>query len=107
MLAELGPPPDQVILAGGGAKSPLWRQMVADVFGRPVRPLQVSEQSALGACALAGLGRGLVDLAQVVDEWVAYGEPVAPEPARHGFYEERFGLYQEAYTRNRGLFARL
>jgi xylulokinase len=106
-LAELGPPPAQVILAGGGAKSALWRQIVADVFGRPVRPLQVSEQSALGACALAGLGAGLVDLAQVVDGWVAYGEPVAPDPARHAFYEERFELYQEAYARNRGVFARL
>lgn len=106
-LAELGPAPDQVILAGGGAKSPLWRQIVADVFGRPVRPLQVSEQSALGACALAGLGAGLIGLEQVVDGWVAYGEAVEPDLARHGFYGERFALYQEAYRCNRGLFARL
>ncbi|MEZ4612094.1 MAG: FGGY-family carbohydrate kinase [Caldilineaceae bacterium] len=51
VLAELGAQPEHVILAGGGARSALWQQLVADVFGPPVRPLQVADQSAAGAAA--------------------------------------------------------
>ena len=47
VLAELGVQSQSIILAGGGAKSTLWRQIVADVFGMPVQPLLTSEQSAL------------------------------------------------------------
>ncbi|MEZ4583286.1 MAG: FGGY-family carbohydrate kinase [Caldilineaceae bacterium] len=53
VLAELGAQPEHVILAGGGARSALWQQLVADVFGLPVRPLQVADQSAAGAALLA------------------------------------------------------
>ena len=105
VLEALGGAPQEVILAGGGARSPLWRQIVADVFGRPVRPLQTSEQSALGALLLAGAGIGWFDLAATARAWASYGEVVAPDTARHLFYTARMAAFRDLYRRNSGHFA--
>lgn len=107
VLAEVAAPPAQVILAGGGARSPLWQQIVADTFGLPVRRLLVAEQSALGAALLAGSGAGLIDPAAAASRWAAYGEPVLPNAAAQARYAGLFPLFQHAYASNRGLFARL
>lgn len=51
---------DEVILAGGGTKSPLWRQIFADIFNLPVRTVYgSSEGGAFGAALIAGVGCGL------------------------------------------------
>ena len=104
VLETLGGAPDEVILAGGGARSLLWQQIVADVFGRPVRPLQTSEQSALGAVLLAGAGIGLFDLATTAQAWAQYGAVVAPDPTRHAFYRARLAAFRDLYQRNAGHF---
>ncbi|MCB0046518.1 MAG: xylulokinase [Caldilineaceae bacterium] len=107
VLTELGAHPAEIVLAGGGASSPLWRQIVADVFGLPVRPLQVAEQSAVGAALPAGLGAGLVEAASFADEWVSYGEVVQPNPATQRFYAGWIEHFRAGYVNNRGLFAAL
>ncbi len=105
VLAELGVQSQSIILAGGGAKSALWRQIVADVFGMPVQPLLTGEQSALGAVLLAGGGVGLLDIPAAARQWAQLGPPTAPDAGRHAFYGERFGAFQDLYARNRGHFA--
>ncbi|HRH45593.1 MAG TPA: FGGY-family carbohydrate kinase, partial [Pyrinomonadaceae bacterium] len=45
-------------LGGGGAKSPLWRQIQADVYGKPVEIIEADEGAAFGAAILAGVGVG-------------------------------------------------
>ena len=62
VLVEAGIQPERIILAGGGARSRLWQQMVADVFGLPVAKLRIEEQSALGAALMAGAGIGMFDI---------------------------------------------
>lgn len=105
VLAELGVQSQSIILAGGGAKSTLWRQIVADTFGMPVQPLLTSEQSALGAVLLAGGGVGLLDIGSAARRWAQLGPATAPDPGRHAFYQERFRAFQDLYARNRGHFA--
>ena len=105
VLAELGVHSQSIILAGGGAKSALWRQIVADVFGMPVQPLLTSEQSALGAVLLAGGGVGLLNIPAAARQWAQLGPVTAPDPGRHAFYRERFEAFQDLYARNRGHFA--
>jgi xylulokinase len=92
-------------MAGGGARSTLWRQIVADVFGLPVVQLLFANQSACGAALLAGGGLGIVDLA--AHNWAACGPPVEPEPGRHSRYRELFSLFRSAYAKHRTDFARL
>ena len=105
VLAELGVPEGSIVLAGGGARSALWRQIVADVFDRPVQQLLTGEQSAMGAVLLAGAGCGAFDLADTARQWAQLGPITLPDAARHAFYREGFAAYQALYRRNRGAFA--
>jgi xylulokinase len=106
VLAELGAAPRRIVLAGGGARSSLWRQIVADVFGLPVTPLLTVEQSALGAALLAGAGIGQLSLVDSARRWAAYGEAFMPDPAQHAQYAEMLGRYRALYARNRDLYPR-
>lgn len=54
-----GTKPDRLRVTGGGAKSPFWRQMIADMTGVPVVTLAVDEGPAYGAALLAGVGIGI------------------------------------------------
>ena len=49
---------NSIRLGGGGAKSPLWRQIQADVYGKPVEIIEADEGAAFGAAILAGVGVG-------------------------------------------------
>lgn len=58
IFKELGAPIERIRLGGGGAKSKLWRQIQADVYGQPVEILEADEGAAFGAAILAGVGAG-------------------------------------------------
>jgi xylulokinase len=58
IFSELQVPVEQIRLSGGGARSPLWRQIQADVFGHRVETVQTEEGAAFGAALLAGVGAG-------------------------------------------------
>ncbi len=58
IFGELGTPIEKIRLGGGGAKSPLWRQIQADVYGQSVEILEADEGAAFGAAILAGVGAG-------------------------------------------------
>jgi xylulokinase len=53
---EIGVPVETVRLGGGGARSPLWRQIQADVYGQRVEIVEAEEGAAYGAAILAGVG---------------------------------------------------
>ncbi|MHC4990089.1 MAG: xylulokinase [Planctomycetota bacterium] len=59
LLGELGVPVQRVRLSGGGARSPLWRQIMADVFDAEVATVNVTQGAAYGAALLAGVGAGV------------------------------------------------
>ena len=81
---------------GGGAASPLWRQIIADVTGLPLVLSIEREASALGAAMLAGSGVGL--FASPAEAARAMTRPgsafAAPDPTRRAFYN---GLFEEVY----------
>jgi xylulokinase len=59
IFADLQVPVESVHLGGGGSRSPLWRQIQADVYGAPVDTVQTDEGAAFGAAILAAAGIGL------------------------------------------------
>jgi len=84
---------DEIRLSGGASKSPLWRQMMADVFGLPIRSLAVGETGCLGAAMYAGVGTGVYSgCADAARRAVCVAD--AREPG-----EERAAEYQKAYAR--------
>ena len=58
IFRELGAAIERIRLGGGGARSRLWRQIQADVYGQPVEILEADEGAAFGAAILAGVGAG-------------------------------------------------
>jgi xylulokinase len=59
VIEQMGVAVESVRASGGGAKSPFWRQMLADVFAKPVVTLQTQEGSAYGAALLSLVGTGV------------------------------------------------
>ena len=100
VLREIGIEAGTIVLAGGGAQSPLWRQIVADVFGKPVRPLLTVEQSALGAALLAGSAAGMLDVEVTARRWTAYGELVEPSESAHAVYGRLLPIFREGYRKH-------
>jgi xylulokinase len=59
LMRALGIPIEQVRASGGGARSALWRQILADTFGAEIVTVNVTEGAAYGAALLAGIGSGV------------------------------------------------
>ena len=90
--------PETMLACGGGAKSPFWRQMMADMYNMPVATLQNTEGPALGAAILAGVGAKLYpDIPTACHQLLKVSEPVLPDAERHAKYEKFFDLYQKLY----------
>ncbi len=102
-----GGQPDRVVLAGGGAQSPLWRGIIADVLGLPVHPLATREQAAVGAALLAGGGIGLLNPSEAAPRWATTEPPVAPDPSRHALYQDLDATYRNLYRKLKQEFPRL
>jgi xylulokinase len=106
-LAEPVALPNRLVLAGGGARSPLWQGIIADVFGTPVQRFEVDERAATGACILAGAAVDLVDPAVASRAWARVSGIVEPDGTHHVRYMELFEMFRDAYTANRAAFTSL
>jgi xylulokinase len=83
---------------GGGAKSPLWLQIKADVLNRPISTLKIHEAACLGAALLAGTAAGAFpSLDAAVKQSVSIDREYIPATPRAAWYEERFKAYREVY----------
>jgi len=95
----------RVIAGGGGAKSRLWRSIIAEVLGCELAIPGEQEPVALGAAMLAAVGAVCAgDLAEAASHFVRPGETVAPDAGRQARYSR---LYHEVYVPLREEGARL
>jgi len=87
---------DEIRATGGGSKSALWRQILADVLEMPVMTTSSSEGAAQGAAMLAATGAGwFADVQDACRTLVTSGERVEPSPA--DVYRERYAQYRSLY----------
>jgi len=97
LLRELGISPAHVRASGGGARSGLWRQILADILDVTVASVNVTAGAAYGAALLAGVGVGMwKSVPEAADAAVRVTGETAPGPARRvypGYYERYRALY--------------
>lgn len=88
---------NRVILTGGGAKSPLWRSIFADVTGLPVYAPKNPLEAPMGDAFMAALATGLVKEPGAIRGWTEFGEPDVPNQANHARYDRLFSVYRSIY----------
>jgi xylulokinase len=88
----------QVRVSGGGARSPLWRQILADVLGVELVTVNTTEGAAYGSALLAGVGAGLwPDVDAACRDTVRLTGSTAPQPGELATYEKYYALYRQLY----------
>jgi sugar (pentulose or hexulose) kinase len=112
VLKQLGIDPSEIRLVGGGAKSPLWRQMVADVFNCPVVCPESSEAGAVGA-ALQAMWcyicqkEGDVSITELTDQFIALDEATraVPDASNASRYADIYQHYLQLNKTIRPMFS--
>lgn len=84
---------------GGGARSPVWNGIMADIFGIPVHRLsQLEEATSLGAAVAGGIGVGLWKDFSQVDRMVSVAQETSPNPQRRSRYDELYDIFNQSYA---------
>jgi len=108
IMRDLGLPIRQIRASGGGARSPLWRQILADVFGLPVVTTNAEEGPAYGVALLAAVGTGTFpSVPEACRSAIKVVSQTDPDPEAVRLYEEYYGVYRSLYPTLKGTFARL
>lgn len=108
VLRGMGLKLDDMLLCGGGAKSPFWRQMLADLYGCPVFTIASTEGPALGVAVLAGVGAGIYpSVAEACAGMIKRNAPLMPDAVTALAYEPYYALYSSLYPAMKEGFARL
>lgn len=91
--------PDEIVFAGGAAKSPLWCQIVSDALGLPLRVPVVKEATALGAAILAGYGVGVYgSITEAAEKLVRWDKVYQPDMGNHKIYNEMYSTWRKVYA---------
>lgn len=108
IIESLGADIEAVRASGGGAKSPLWRSILAGVFRKPIATLQTQEGSANGAALLAMVGTGeFGSVQEACAQIIAERSRKQPSADLVGAYRESYRLFRELYPALKDLFPRM
>jgi xylulokinase len=107
ILKEHGVPVREIRAAGGGAVSPLWLQMQADIFGAQVLVTNVQEAPAAGAAMLAAAGGGVYkNMEEAAADFVKIVRKCDPDPEKSRIYDDYYGSYRALYPALKPLYAK-
>ena len=98
IFEHLGVPIKQIRASGGGARSPFWRQIQADMFGRKVVTINTEEGPAYGVALLAAVGAGAFkDVREACGAVIRVVSEISPDGAAKKYYDKAFPIYQQLY----------
>jgi xylulokinase len=96
---------DRIRLGGGGARSPLWRQIQADVYGHEVEIVEAEEGAAYGAAILAGVGAGQwKSVDEACSAVVRVAHTVRPQPDALLMLNANYAAYRRVYAATKAVF---
>ena len=108
ILKKMGVPVDEVRASGGGGKSALWRQMLADMFAKKVTTINVSEGPALGVAILAGTAAGIYgSVAEGCDAIISRKTTQRAQAEAKQLYKTHYPVYKSLYRSLKHEFAKL
>jgi len=108
IIASLGVPIDSVRASGGGARSPFWRQLLADILNRKVVTLATQEGSAYGAALLALAGTGeYASVPEVCRVAIREVDSIAPREPEAAFYARAHLVYRALYPALKPIYAQI
>jgi len=106
ILSELGVPVEQVRVSGGGARSALWCQIQADIYGHPVETVQTEEGAAFGAALLAAVGAGVWNSVDDACKRVVHtAEQIAVRPNIASLMNDHYATYRRIYPALKSLYS--
>ena len=98
IIAELGVNVTAVRASGGGARSPFWREILANVFNCPIATLETQEGSAYGVALLAMVGtKRFGSVAEACKACIRERDRVEPSDDIADAYHERYGIFRSLY----------
>ena len=102
-MAAMGAPPQRLVAVGGGAKNPLWMQIVSDVSGLPQDVPERTIGASYGDAFLAGLATGLVSGQDALQrDWVTLAMRQQPNPDVRPVYDAYYRVYRDLYESAKG-----
>ena len=108
LIKDQGVAIDEIRAIGGGAKSAVWQQILADIFGHEISLLNVEEGPAFGAALIAGVGVGLYDSFEEAGESIIrVDRTIAPIEDNVKKYREYYSIYRDLYKSLKEDFANL
>ena len=107
-IGKLGIAATSVRASGGGARSPFWRQILADVFGKRVARLETQEGSAYGAALLAMVGTGeYISVPEACAATIREADAVEPRVTESAVYARGHAVYRALYPALQPLYGRM
>lgn len=108
VLRSMGVTITDMLACGGGGTSPLWRQMLADIYACPVKTVASKEGPALGVAILAAVGTGLyASVSQACKEIIKINPAQNPIASNSAAYEKVYALYTSLYPALKNSFKQL
>ena len=105
---KLGLKIERTKICGGGAKSPLWKKMIANILNIKVDVLETEEGPSLGGAMLAAVACGAYEnVEQAATQIVKVAETIEPEPELAAKYEARYQQYRNIYPACKNLFDKI
>ncbi len=98
ILKDIDVPIKEVRVIGGGAKSPLWKQILADMFAVEIQEINTNQGGALGAAILGAVAAGhFKDVAQGCQAMIKVTNTVKPNPEKKAYYDEKYQRFTKLY----------
>lgn len=99
---------DRTKICGGGAKSPLWKKMVANIMNVKVDVVENEEGPALGGAILAAVGcKEYPDVKTAADSIVKVTETIEPDGELTEKYEKQYSKFRQMYPALKAVFQNL
>lgn len=108
LIQTLGTPIQSLRITGGGAKSRVWAQMIADIMNVEVSTIEIEEGPSLGAAILAMVGANAYpSVAEACSAMIKEKEVFTPIQSNVSVYAKKYDVFKQLYPSMKDLFPRL